>query len=216
VDNRAVETRDDVLVYTGPVLDEPVEITGPIRATIHMSTDVRDTDITVKLLDVYPDGRALNLSHGIARASFRTGYDRMEPIEPGEVYAIDVEMFPGSNVFEAGHRMRIEVSSSTVSGSGRGVYSSRDSFVDTVSKLLHGAVTVHHGHTEEIELTGADSASGLWAMEDRIWFPEGSPVRTLWGAGWYEEEYERVDGRWRIKRMVLRRQRLEIDGNPVD
>ena len=110
----------------------------------------------------------------------------------------------------------IDVSSSTVSGSGRGVYSSRDSFVDTVSKLLHGAVTVHHGHTEEIELTGADNASGLWAMEDRIWFPEGSPVRTLWGAGWYEEEYERVDGRWRIKRMMLHRQRLEIDGNPVD
>ncbi|MCY3619295.1 MAG: nuclear transport factor 2 family protein [Acidimicrobiaceae bacterium] len=111
---------------------------------------------------------------------------------------------------------QIDVSSSTVSGSGRGVYSSRDSFVDTVSKLLHGAVTVHHGHTEEIELTGADSASGVWAMEDRIWFPEGSPVRTLWGAGWYEEEYERVDGRWRIKRMVLRRQRLELDGNPID
>lgn len=110
----------------------------------------------------------------------------------------------------------IDVSSSTVSGSGQGVYSSRDSFVDMLSKVLHGAVTVHHGHTEEIELTGADSASGLWAMEDRIWFPEGSPVRTLWGAGWYEEEYERVDGRWRIKRMVLRRQRLEIDGNPVD
>ncbi|MYE96822.1 MAG: nuclear transport factor 2 family protein [Acidimicrobiaceae bacterium] len=135
---------------------------------------------------------------------------------------------------------QIDVSSSTVSGSGRGVYSSRDSFVDMVSKLrwcppgtgtgqtsrdsfvdmvsklLRGAVTVHHGHTEEIELTGADSASGVWAMEDRIWFPEGSPVRTLWGAGWYEEEYERVDGRWRIKRMVLRRQRLELDGNPID
>jgi len=69
----------------------------------------------------------------------------------------------------------IDVSSSTVSGSGRGVYSSRDSFVDTVSKLLHGAVTVHHGHTEEIELTGPDSATGVWAMEDRLWFPEGAP-----------------------------------------
>ncbi len=109
----------------------------------------------------------------------------------------------------------IDVSSSTVSGSGRGVYSSRDSFVDTVSKLLHGAVTVHHGHTEEIELTGPDSATGVWAMEDRLWFPEGGPVRTVWGAGWYEEGYERIDGRWRITRMVLRRQRLEIDGDPV-
>ena len=111
---------------------------------------------------------------------------------------------------------QIDVSSSTVNSSGRGVYSSRDSFVASVSKILHGAVTVHHGHNEEIEMTGADSASGVWAMEDRLWFPEGSPVRTVWGAGWYEEEYERIDGRWRITRMVLRRQRLEIDGNPVD
>ena len=111
---------------------------------------------------------------------------------------------------------QIDVSSSTVNSSGRGVYSSRDSFVESVSKILHGAVTVHHGHNEEIEMTGPDSASGVWAMEDRLWFPEGSPVRTVWGAGWYEEKYERIDGRWQITRMVLRRQRLEIDGNPVN
>jgi len=142
VDNRAVETRGDVLVYTGPVLDEPVEITGPIRATIHMSTDVRDTDITVKLLDVYPDGRALNLSHGIARASFRTGYDRMEPIEPGEVYEIEVEMFPGANVFEAGHRMRIEVSSSNFPNFARNLNSGKSS--DTTSEMQVAHTRVHH------------------------------------------------------------------------
>ena len=110
---------------------------------------------------------------------------------------------------------QIDVSSSTVSGSGGGVYRGVDRFVESVSKILDGAVTVHHGHNSEIEMTGADSASGVWAMEDRLWFPEGSPVRTVWGAGWYEEEYERIDGRWRITRMVLRRQRLEIDGEPV-
>ena len=142
VDNRAVETRDDVLVYTGPVLDEPVEITGPIRATVYISTDVRDTDITVKLLDVYPDGRALNLSHGIARASFRTGYDRMEPIEPGEVYAIEVEMFPGSNVFEAGHRMRIEVSSSNFPNFARNLNTGKSS--DTTSEMQLAHTRVHH------------------------------------------------------------------------
>ena len=69
----------------------------------------------------------------------------------------------------------IDVSSSTVSGSGQGVYNSRDSFVATVARLLHGAVTVHHGHTEEIELTGADSASGVWAMEDCLWISRGEP-----------------------------------------
>ncbi len=142
VDNRAVETRDDVLVYTGPVLGEPVQITGPIRATIYMSTDVLDTDITVKLLDVYPDGRALNLSHGIARASFRTGYHRMEPIEPGEVYAIEVEMFPGSNVFESGHRIRIEVSSSNFPNFARNLNTGKSS--DTTSEMRVAHTRVHH------------------------------------------------------------------------
>ena len=109
----------------------------------------------------------------------------------------------------------IDVSSSTVSDSGRGVYDGRDRFVAMLTKALRGAVTVHHGHTCEIEMTGPDRATGVWAMEDRIWFPEGSPVGTLWGAGWYEEEYERVDGRWRIARMVLHRQRVEIDGETL-
>ena len=104
------------------------------------------------------------------------------------------------------------VASSAADGSRRGVYDNRDRFVAMLSKTLSGAVTVHHGHTCEIEMTAADRARGVWAMEDRIWFPEGSPVRTLWGAGWYEEDYERVDGRWRIARMVLHRQRVEIDG----
>ena len=142
VDNRAVETREDVLVYTGPVLDDAVEITGPIRATIYMSTDVRDTDITAKLLDVYPDGRALNLSHGIARASFREGYDRLEPVEPGAVYAIEVEMFPGSNVFEAGHRIRVEVSSSNFPNLARNLNTGKSS--DTTSEMRVAHTQVHH------------------------------------------------------------------------
>ena len=110
---------------------------------------------------------------------------------------------------------RIDVTSSTGGDRGRGLYEDRDQFVAMVAKLLRGAVTVHHGHTCEIEITGADSATGVWAMEDRIWFPEGSPVGVLWGSGWYEEDYERLDGHWRIVRMVLRRQRVEIDGNVV-
>ena len=109
----------------------------------------------------------------------------------------------------------IDVSSSTVSGSGRGVYHGRDHFVAMLSKALSGVVSVHHGHTSEIEVTGPDRATGVWAMEDRLWFPEGSPISTLWGSGWYEEEYERVDGRWRIARMVLHRQRVEIDGEAL-
>ncbi len=88
----------------------------------------------------------------------------------------------------------------------------RDRFLQRVAKVLDGSITVHHGHMSEIEVTGPDSARGIWSMEDHIWFAEGGGMTKLWGTGWYEEEYRRVDGEWRIAEMVLRRQRVEIDG----
>jgi uncharacterized protein (TIGR02246 family) len=91
----------------------------------------------------------------------------------------------------------------------------RDAFVDGLAPILDGAITTHHGHTSEIELTGADTARGMWAMEDHIWFPESTGMGTMWGTGWYEEEYERIDGEWKITRMILRRQRAEIGGIQV-
>ena len=112
VDNRVVEERPDVLVYTSNSLADDTEVTGPVSATIYFSTDVVDTDFTVKLLDVYPDGRALNLSEGIARAKYRKSFATPELLTAGKVYKLDVTMYPTSNYFESGHRIRIEVSSS--------------------------------------------------------------------------------------------------------
>lgn len=141
VDNRAVETRQDVLVYTSPPLDEGFEMTGPIEATIYVSTDVPDTDITVKLLDVYPDGRALNLSHGIARAKYRNSFRHPEPMQPDSVYGLTVTMYPGSNYFEAGHRVRVEVSSSNFPNLGRNL-NHMDS--DTGTEIHTADVRVFH------------------------------------------------------------------------
>lgn len=142
VDNRAVETRDDVLVYTTEPLSEGVEITGPVRAEIFFSTDVPDTDITVKLLDVSPDGRALNLSHGVARARYRNSYENPDFLESGRVYALDVEMYPAANYFEAGHRIRIEVSSSNFPNLARNLNTRESSDHGTSMRIAN--TMVHH------------------------------------------------------------------------
>ncbi len=105
VDRRAIEARDDVLVYTSEPLDREVEVTGPVTVTLHAATSAPDTDWTATLVDVLPDGRAFNLCDGIVRAS----HIGSTPGEPG-VYEID--LLATSNVFAAGHRIRLEVSSS--------------------------------------------------------------------------------------------------------
>jgi putative CocE/NonD family hydrolase len=104
--------RDDVLVFQGEPLERAVEVTGPIVAHLRVSSDCPDTDFTAKLVDVYPDGTALNLCDGIRRTRFRNGYAREELMEPGRVYEVVVELGPTSNLFMPGHRIRIDVSSS--------------------------------------------------------------------------------------------------------
>ena len=92
----------------------------------------------------------------------------------------------------------------------------RQAFLDFLPPILEGVKTVHHGHSPIIELTGPDSATGTWAMEDNLWFPEGSDRRHLWGTGWYFEKYRKdPDGEWRILELKLRRIRVEVDGSEI-
>jgi putative CocE/NonD family hydrolase len=111
-DQREVEQRDDVLVYTGPVLDHPVEVTGPIELRLFASSSERDTDFTGKLVDVYPDGRAMILTEGILRARYHKSLAAPERIEPEVVYELRIDLWATANVFLPGHRIRLEVSSS--------------------------------------------------------------------------------------------------------
>jgi hypothetical protein len=112
-DQRKMEARPDILVYTGEPFKEGTEVSGPITVTLYVSSDAKDTDFTVKFLDVYPDGEAYNLDETIQRARYREGYDK-PPVfmEKGKVYKVTLSPMTTSNFFEAGHRMRIEVSSS--------------------------------------------------------------------------------------------------------
>ena len=111
-DQTAVEARDDVLVYTSDPLTDGVEVVGEMEAVLYVSSDALDTDFTVKLVDVYPDGRAFNVQETILRARFRDGYDRVVLMEEGEVYELRLDLHATANYFGPGHRIRVEVSSS--------------------------------------------------------------------------------------------------------
>lgn len=111
-DQRPVESRQDVLVYTGEPLTEDLEVTGGIEVVLFVSSDARDTDFTAKLVDVEPDGTAWNLDETIKRVRYREGFDREVLMESGTVYELRFAPLMTSNVFRAGHRIRLEVSSS--------------------------------------------------------------------------------------------------------
>ena len=112
MDQRPVERRPDVLVYTTGGLREDVEVIGPVQVVLWVATSARDTDFTAKLVDVFPDGYARNLTDGILRLRYRDSLEKPEPAKEGEIYRITVDAGVTSNVFRKGHRIRLEISSS--------------------------------------------------------------------------------------------------------
>ncbi|MBI4501068.1 MAG: CocE/NonD family hydrolase, partial [Gemmatimonadetes bacterium] len=147
----ALETRPDVLVYTSEPLREGVEVTGPVQATIQFSTDAPDIDIAMKVLDVYPDGRALNLTEGIARARFRNSYSRPESLEPGKVYRVEVELFPTSNYFLPGHRIRIEVTGSDFPNFARNLQTGKNN--ETTTDMRPARIRIYHSRENASSIT---------------------------------------------------------------
>ena len=111
-DQRPVEEREDVLVFTSEPLDRPLEVTGPITVELWASSFARDTDFTAKLVDVRPDGYAQNLLDGIIRARYRESGSEPSLIEPGKAYRYTIDLWATSHVFLSGHRIRLEISSS--------------------------------------------------------------------------------------------------------
>jgi len=112
MDQRDVEARPDVLVFTSEELKAPVEVTGRILARLWITSSAPDTDFTVKLCDVYPDGRSMLVTDGILRTRFRESFQSEKMLEPGEIYPIDVDLWSTSLIFNQGHRIRVSVSSS--------------------------------------------------------------------------------------------------------
>lgn len=130
----AIETRNDVLVYSTKPLHKQVEVTGPVRAVLYVSTDASATDFTVKLVDVHPDGMAYNLSDGIIRRSYDPASKK--PVQ------IEIELWPTSNVFLKGHRIRLEVSSSNFPRYDRNPNTGEETI--TATQMIPAHQTIFH------------------------------------------------------------------------
>jgi putative CocE/NonD family hydrolase len=141
-DQSELEDRSDVLVYTSQPLDQPLEVTGPVKMLLFAESTATDTDFTAKLVDVYPDGRAFNLCDGIIRARYRESITEPTLIEAGRVYCYEIDLWVTSNVFLPGHRIRVEVSSSNFPRFDRNPNSGKRFGTDT--ELLKATQVIYH------------------------------------------------------------------------
>jgi putative CocE/NonD family hydrolase len=159
-DQRQNEARPDVLVYTSEPFKEGLELSGPITPTLYVSSDARDTDFTVKVLDVYPDGRAYNLDESIQRMRYREGYDK-PPVwmQKDQVYKVTLQPLTTSNYFAPGHRLRIEVSSSNFPRFDRNLNTGGSNYDERAPAIARNAV--HHSaqYPSSVTITVAPRAA---------------------------------------------------------
>jgi uncharacterized protein len=139
-DQRKIEERQDVLVYTGEPLTEDLEVTGPISMRLHAASSAPDTDFVAKLVDVRPDGYAQNVAEGVVRARFRESLSAPTTITPGRVHEYAVDLWSTSHVFKAGHRLRLEVTSSNFPRWDRNANTGNDLFTDRELKTARQSV----------------------------------------------------------------------------
>ena len=152
VDQRSIEARADVLVYSTAPLQQGLEVSGPVDVSLYVSSDARDTDFTVKLVDVFPDGTAFNIDDNIQRARYREGYDK-PPVwmEKEKVYKVSFQPMQTSIYFPAGHQLRIEVSSSDFPRFDRNLNTGGNNFDETQGVVAHNQV--HHSSAYPSSIT---------------------------------------------------------------
>src|SRR5882757_1137525 len=141
-DQRPVEARPDVLVYSTPPLVQDLEVTGPVQLELFAKSSAVDTDFTAKLVDVGPDGFAQNLTEGIVRARYRNSPEKAEFMNPGQVYEFTIDLWSTANVFRKGHRVRLEVSSSDFPRFDRNSNTGEDPSAAT--KSIPATNTIYH------------------------------------------------------------------------
>ena len=141
-DQRGVENRQDVLVFTTPAFEKDTEVTGPVSLELYVSSTVVDTDFTAKLVDVWPNGFAQNLTDGILRARYRDSQEKPDFMSPGESYRLNVDLWAVSNVFLAGHKLRLEVSSSNFPRFDRNPNTGEDPALS--SRMVKATNTIYH------------------------------------------------------------------------
>lgn len=142
LDQRKMEERPDILVYTSEPLAKDVEVSGPITVTLCVSSDVKDTDVTAKIIDVFPDGTAYNLDETIQRLRYRDGDDHTVWLEKDKVYKVTLTPMNTSNLFAAGHRIRLEVAGSNFPRFDRNLNTGGNNYDETASVVAH--TSIHH------------------------------------------------------------------------
>jgi putative CocE/NonD family hydrolase len=160
-DQQKNEARQDVLVYTSAAFEEGVEMSGPIVPTLYVSSDAKDTDVTVKVLDVYPDGRAYNLDESIQRLRYRDGYDKpLVWMEPGKIVKVMLQPLTTSNYFDAGHRFRIEVSSSNFPRFDRNLNTGGNNYDESKGVVAHNVIHHSKQYPSQVTVTVVKRSAG--------------------------------------------------------
>ncbi len=142
-DQSKIHSRPDVLVYISEALTAPVNVTGPVTVTLHLSSDVKDTDLMVTLVDVHPDGKAYNLDQQALRVRWRQGFDAPVWMEPNKVYQVEIPPLVTSNTFLAGHRIRIAIASSSFPVYERNLNTGGPNYNEKDPVTAHNVI--HHG-----------------------------------------------------------------------
>lgn len=153
-DQRPVESREDVLVYTSDVLLTDVEVTGPIKVHLWAVSSAPDTDFVARLVDVHPNGYAQNLTDGIVRARYRNFERGEQPslLEPGQAYEYEIDLWATSNLFQAGHRIRLDVTSSSFPRWDRNPNTSHDFGADAEMAVAHQTILHDSAHPSYVVL----------------------------------------------------------------
>jgi putative CocE/NonD family hydrolase len=153
VDQSEVDGRADVLCYATPILEAPLEVTGHVELSVFVSSTALDTDITAKLVDVFPDGRAINLCDGMLRLRYREDLSNPALLTPDEVYEVTVKLGVTSNVFLPGHRLRLDVSSSNFPRFDRNTNTGGFISGEAIDEAVEATNRVHHGPAYPSRLT---------------------------------------------------------------
>jgi putative CocE/NonD family hydrolase len=151
-DQREVERRHDVLSYTSEPLTEQLTVIGPVELVLYASSSARDTDFTAKLIDVAPDGTAVNLADGILRARYRDSLSEPTLLAPGQVYQLRIDLVATANVFAAGHRVRLDVSSSNFPRFDRNTNTGGTIAAEGIDDVVQAVNRVHHTTTHPSRL----------------------------------------------------------------
>jgi len=150
-DQKEMELNENILVYSSNTLKEGMEVSGFINSTLYISSDVKDTDVTIKLIDVYPDGTAYNLDETIQRVRYREGYDKEVFMEAGKVYKVKMTPMSTSNYFKKGHKIRIEISSSNFPRFARNLNTGGNNYDE--SKAVIANNKIHHSKLHPSSIT---------------------------------------------------------------